>query len=165
VRNAGAGEAFADQRVTQGQADDVGDICGDRGDGRGVGDGVQRGAADVDTAAQESVAGGVGVEALQGFLDPLGVAVEDGVADVVAQGAEVGGVVVEAFEFQQDCPYLSRCGWYVDAEGVFDGVDVGEAVPDGGVAGDPLREGDPVVGDPTAEERFGAFVDVPEAGF
>jgi len=48
------------------------------------------------------VAGGVGVEAQQGLFDPHGVGVQDGVPDVVAQGAEVGGVVVEAFEFEQD---------------------------------------------------------------
>jgi hypothetical protein len=46
------------------------------------------------------VAGGVVVEAEELFADALGVGVGDAVGDVVAEGAEVGDVVVEAFEFE-----------------------------------------------------------------
>jgi hypothetical protein len=44
------------------------------------------------------VAGDVVVEAQELFADALGVGVEDGVADVVAQRADVGDVVMQPFE-------------------------------------------------------------------
>jgi len=54
------------------------------------------------------VASDVVVDAQELFADALGVSVEDAVADVVAQCADVGDVVVEAFEFEQRG---LRCAW------------------------------------------------------
>jgi len=56
----------------------------------------------IDAAAQQPVTADLVVEAQELFADTLGVGVEDGVPDVVAQRADVGDVIVEPFELQQD---------------------------------------------------------------
>ena len=71
-------------------------------------------------------------------------ALSDAVADVVAEGAEVGDVVVEAFEFEQHGPQRGALRRALDAEGVFDRQAVGEGVADGGVAADAFGELDAV---------------------
>ncbi|WP_235096239.1 hypothetical protein [Streptomyces sp. A1-5] len=111
------------------------------------------------------MAGDLVVEAQELFADALGLGVEDGVADVVAQCAEVGGVVVEAFEFQEEgAGALGGLG-DVGTGGFFDGEAVGEGVADGGVATDAFGKGEAVLDGAAFEEFLDAFVDEPEAGF
>src|SRR5439155_370961 len=101
----GAGEAFGHQAVAQGEVDDLADVRTDGGQSLGRRDIPQGGAAGQDPAAKQPVPGDFLVQAQQGFLDAQRVGVEDAVADVVAQGADVTDVVVEAFQFQQDCAH------------------------------------------------------------
>jgi hypothetical protein len=54
------------------------------------------------------------------------VRVEHAVADVVAQGANVTDVVVEAFQFQQDRAHAFGIGGDVDAQGVLNRAAVGQ---------------------------------------
>ncbi len=54
--------------------------------------------------------GDVRVEAQELFADAAALGVEDGVADVVAERAEVGDVGVEAFEFEEDGPHPLGAG-------------------------------------------------------
>jgi hypothetical protein len=98
----GAGESVCDDGVVQCQSDDFGDVGADVGQLVRVGEGLDGRAAGVDGAAEQPVSGDVVVDAQELFADALGVGVEDTVADVVAQGADVGDVVVEAFQFQQN---------------------------------------------------------------
>ncbi len=65
-------------------------------------------AADGDSAAQQPAAGHVVVDPQQLLADPLRVRIEDAVPDVIAQCAEVGDVVVQPFELQQDRPDALR---------------------------------------------------------
>ena len=87
------------------------------------------------------MAGHVVVDPQQLLADPLRVGVEDAVADVVAQRAEVGDVVVQALELEQDRPQpvRRRRGRSSDRR-VLDGQAVRQRVPDGGVAADPLGQ-------------------------
>ena len=74
------------------------DVGANRGQFVRIGQRGDRGTAGVDGTAQQAVARDGVVEAQQAFADALGVGVEHAVGDVVAQGADVGDVVVEAFE-------------------------------------------------------------------
>ena len=111
------------------------------------------------------MAGDAAVESEELFSDALGVGVQDAVADVVGERADVSGVVVEAFEFEEQGSEVLTGGRDGDVECVFDGEAVGEVVADGGVAADAFREF--VAGAVVAafEEFLDAFVDEPEAGF
>ena len=91
-------------------------------------------------AAEQPVTGDPVVEAQQLLADPQGVRVEDAVADVVAQRADVGHVVVEPFELEQCRPAGAAPGRGTGQSRVLDGEAVGEGVADGGVAGDPLGQ-------------------------
>ena len=90
------------------------------------------------------MAGDLGVEAQQPFADAQRVGVGDAEADVVAQRADVGDVVVEPLELEQKGRGASALRAADAAAGVFDGEAVGEVVADGGVAGDPFGELDAV---------------------
>ena len=136
----GAGEPVVDHAVAQGEFGDLGEVGGDRRSSSGSGSVMQRDAARADGAAQQPVPGDAVVDAQQLFADALGVGVGQGEADVVAQGADVGDVVVEAFEFEQQGPQPVRVVGQVDAEGVLDGQAVGQGVADGGVAADPFGQ-------------------------
>ena len=57
--------------------------------------------AGVDRPPQQSVTGDGVVDPQKLLAHTLGVGVGQGEADVVGQGAEVGGVVVEAFQLDQ----------------------------------------------------------------
>ncbi len=74
------------------------------------------------------------------FADAHGVCVQDAVADVVAERADVGDVVVEPFEFEQDRALALGVGRHRPAGGVLDGEAVGQSVADRGVAADPFCE-------------------------
>ena len=115
-------------------------------------------------AAEEPVAGDAAVESEELFADAEGVGVEDAVADVVGERADVGGVVVEPFELEQQGAEVLPGGRDGDAEGVFDGEAVREVVADGGVAGDAFGEFDAGAVVAAFEEFLDAFVDEPEAG-
>src|SRR5262249_49955856 len=160
----GPGEAFGDQRVAQGELDDVADVRADRRQPLPCRNAEQGGAAGQDPAAQQPGPGGVLVQAQQGFLDAQRVGIEHAVADVVAQGADVTDVVVQAFQFQQDRAHPSRLDGYLQVQGVLDRAAVREGVSDGGVPGDTFGE-EQAGGDVAAFEQFlHAFVDVPQAG-
>ena len=58
-------------------------------------------AAGDDGAAEEPMAGDAPVESEELFADAEGVGVEDAVADVVGERADIGGVVVEPFELEE----------------------------------------------------------------
>jgi hypothetical protein len=93
-----------------------------------------------------------------------GVDVEDTVVDVVAQGADVGDVVVEPFQFQQDPADPLRVRGYRELIGVFDRAAEGEGVPDGGVAADPFGQFDRLLGTSSMEQPLQSSVDEPEPG-
>src|SRR5207244_7384860 len=112
---------------------------GDGPQAGGFGDGVQGGAAGVDAAAEQAVAGDLGVEPEQLLADALGVRVQDAVADVVAEGADVGDVVVEPFEFEQDRPLARGLGGYTVAGGRPDGQAGRAGVTGGGGAAGAAR--------------------------
>ena len=97
-----------------------------------------------DRAAEQPVPGDLVVDAQQLFADPLRLVVQDAVADVVAQRADVVDVVVQPFQLQQDRPDL--LGGRVDrhAVGVLDGPAERQRVADGGVPADPFGQFDPV---------------------
>ena len=54
-----------------------------------------------DRAAEQAVAGDLGVEAQQLFAERQGAGLGEAEADVVAQRADVGDVVVDALQFEQ----------------------------------------------------------------
>jgi hypothetical protein len=87
--------------------------------------------------------------------------VQDPVADVVAQGADVGGVVVEPFEFEQQGALALGFGWHLPAGGVLDCEAVGEGVADGGVAADAFGQRQGVGCGAAFEELLDSFVDKP----
>ena len=97
-------------------------------------------AARADGAAQQPMSGDGGVDPQQLFADALGVRVGEGESDVVGQRAEVGDVVVEPFELDEQGPQPVYLVGQVDTERVFDGEAVGERVRDGGVAADAFGQ-------------------------
>ena len=111
------------------------------------------------------MAGDAAVESEELFSDAQGVRVQDAVADVVGERADVSGMVVEAFEFEKQGSEVVTGGRDADVECVFNGEAVGEVVADGGVPADAFRElvrGAVVV---AFEEFLDSFVNEPEAGF
>src|SRR6185312_12268913 len=104
VQHRGAGEPVIDPGVAQCQLGDFGEVSSDRLQLLGGGQPVQRYAAGVDSAAQQPMPGHRRVDAQQLFADALGVGVGDAEADVVGQRAQIGGVVVEPFEFDEQGP-------------------------------------------------------------
>jgi hypothetical protein len=160
----GRGEAVGDGGVAEGEVDDLGDVGGDGPQPGRVRHGGEGGAAEVDAAAEQAVSGGLGVEPEQLLADALGVGVQDAVADVVAQRADVGDVVVEPLQFEQDRALAGGLGGYRPPGGVLDGEAVGEGVPDGGVAADALGQWQAGGGGTAFEEFLNAFVDEPQAG-
>ena len=122
-------------------------------------------AAGDDATSQEPVAGDLRVEAQESLADAERVRVGDAEADVVAECADVGDVVVETFELEENRTQHLGGGRGGCCAGFFDGEAVGEGVADGGVAGDPLRQLDTFQRVPAFEESFDSFVDEPESSF
>ena len=91
----------------------------------GSGSETQAGSADGDCAAQQPVAGRLLVEPQQGLPEPGGVGVDDPVADVVGEGAEVGDVVVHAFQLEQERSHEAVLLIDLDAGGGLDRHRVG----------------------------------------
>jgi len=90
--------------------------------------------------AQQTMPGHRVIERQESFAQRQGARVREAEADVVAQRAHVGHVVVQAFEFEQHRAQFVGARADFDTEGLFDGLDEREAVADGAVAGDLLRE-------------------------
>ena len=84
-----------------------------------------------DGPAHQTMAGHRCVDSQQLFPNALRVGVGEGEPDVVGERADVGGVVVEAFQFDEQRAQPVHLIRYVDAEGVFDGQAVRECVRDG----------------------------------
>ena len=150
--------------VAQGQFGDLGDVGSDGPQLGGVGQRLQRDRAGADGAAQQPMPGDGGVEPQQLFADALSVRVGECESDVVGQRAQVGDVVVEPFEFDEQRPQPVHLVGEFDPERVFDGEAVGERVRDGGVAADAFGQVDRAVGRPAVEELFQAAVDEPQSG-
>src|SRR2546421_10137450 len=85
-------------------------------------------------------------------------------AGVVAQGADVADVVVQAFELQEDGAHLLGLRRYLDGAGILDRPAVGEGVADRGVPRDPLGDRQGGRRGASFSELLESFVDVPEAG-
>ena len=98
------------------------------------------------------------------FANALRVGVGEGEADVVGERADVGGVVVEAFQFDEQRAQPVHLVRHVDAEGVLDGQAVRQCVRDGRVTADPLGEVDTLGRRPAFEELLHAAVDEPQPG-
>src|SRR5205823_4667860 len=115
-------------------------------------------------ATEQPVAGDVRVEPEELLADAAGVGVQDAVSDVVAQGAEVGDVVVQTFELEQERPLALGVRADLAAGGFLDGEAVREGVADGGVAADPFGQRQAGGRLAAFEEFLDALVDEPEAG-
>ncbi len=102
------------------------------------------------------------VDAQELFADAEGVGVQDAVADVVCERADVGGVVVEPFELEQECSQVLPGGRDGDAERVLDREAERQVVADGGVAGDAFGELGPGAVVAVLEELLDPFVDEPQ---
>ena len=96
-----AGEAVDDGGVCEREFGDVGEVGGDGGELGGVGEVVYVRAAGDDGSAEEPMAGDAPVHSEELFADAQGVGVDDAVADVVGERADIGGVVVEPFELEE----------------------------------------------------------------
>ncbi len=128
--------------------------CGQRADAR---------AAEDHAAAQEAMPGGVAVEPQEVLAQVEGPGLGEAEADVVAQCADVGHVVVEALQFEQRG--AQDAGVLCDSElpGVLEGQAVSQGMADGGVPRDALGQGQSLVGVLSLEVSFDAFVDEPQA--
>ena len=87
-----------------------------------------------DAAAQQPVAGDLGVESEELFAQGEGMRVGQAEADVVAQRPDVGHVVVEALKLEQYGPQFSGSWRDINPTGLFERQAIGQAVPDGAVA-------------------------------
>jgi len=72
------------------------------------------------------------------------------------RAADVGDVVVEPFEFEQDRPPPQRPGQHGEPFGVFDGLAKRQAMTDGGVAAGPFGQRDRLLWAPVFELLFDA---------
>jgi hypothetical protein len=126
---------------------------------------AQFGGAGPDGPAQQSVAGQLAGQAQQPLAECQGAGMGDAVAHVVAESAEVGDVVGDTFDFQEQGSQAGRVLGYLDPQGVFDGLAVSQVVADRAVAGYTFGEGDSVADGSPFEELFDAAVDEPQAGF
>ena len=104
------------------------------------------------------------VEPQQLFADALSVCVGEAESDVVGQRTQVGDVVVEPFELDEQGPQPVHLVGEFDPERVLDGEAVGERVCNGGVAADAFGQVDCAVSRPALEELFQAPVDEPQSG-
>ena len=138
--------------------------CADLGELGGGGEPPDGRVAGPDGAAEQAVAGDLGVEAQQLLAEGQGACLGEAEADVVAQRADVGDVVVEALEFEQHCPEPGRLGGHRDLAGVLDREAVGEVVRYRAVAGDAFRERDRGAGVLALEEALDAAVQEPQPG-
>ncbi len=113
--------------VAEGELGEFCDVVGDGGEPVGIGQGSDVDAAGREGAAQQAVAGDVGVQPQQRFADAQRVCVRDAVADVIGERSHVGDVVVEPFKFEQNCAQApARCVGQLQSQGVFNGGAVGE---------------------------------------
>ena len=141
-QDGGPGEPVVHHGVAQGQFGDLGDVGRNGPQLSGVGQRLQRDRAGADGAAQQPMSGDGGVEPQQLFSDALSMCVGQTEPDIVGQRAQVGDVVVEPFEFDEQGPQPVHLVGKFDPERVFDGEAVGERVRDGGVAADAFGQFD-----------------------
>ena len=119
-------------------------------------------AAESDRAAQQSRAEEPILCPHETFAQRLGAARRDGEGDVGRQRADVGDVVVDALELQQDHPQGAGPRAAPRRRQTLDRVRVRQRVPDGGVAGDRFREEQSVPPRQAFEALLDALVDVEE---
>ena len=89
--------------------------------------------------------------------------VDDAEADVVAERADVGDVVVQPLELEQYGAPHARLVWDDAPAGVFDRQAVGQGVADCGITGDPFGQLDPRGEIATLEQPLDALVDEPQS--
>src|SRR6185295_6717226 len=63
-----------------------------------------------------------------------------GIGGVVADGPDIAQVVVQSFQFETETPEIAGAPGDLQFEQRFDGLTVGKAVSDGGIAGDPFGQ-------------------------
>ena len=114
-------------------------------------------------AAQKPVAGELFVEAQDAFFEPHRMGIGDGEGHVGGDGADVGDVVIEAFEFQADGAQGPGAGWSFKRRGPLDRMAEGSRVSKAGVAGDALRQADAMRDRNVFKEFLGAFVGIEKA--
>ena len=160
----GAGEPIGDDRVVKRERDDLGHLGSHPSDEREVWLPDEPRVPDGDPAAQQPVPGHSSVVPQQFLAQPLGVDVGDPEADVVGDHPEVGDVVIEPLQLEQERPPRSNLGVDRDAEGLLDCLDERDRVPDRRVAADPLGQLDCLGRQSTLEQPLHAAVDEPQPG-
>ena len=149
--------------VAQGEFGDLGNVGRNGAQPDYVGQCTQRDRARANGAAQQPMPGDGGVEPQQLFPDALSVRVGQPESDVVGQRAQVGDVVVEPFQFDEQGAEPVRIVAQFDAESILDGEAVGNRMRDGGIAADALGQPYRAVGRAALEELFQAPVHEPES--
>ncbi len=124
---------------------------------------VMADAARDDAAAQQAVAGELFVQAQQPLAQAKALRMGKGETGVVADGAEVGHVVVEALHLQQHQAQGTGARRNLTAGQRLQRLAVGQRVADGGVAGDALGQLDALGGQPALEQLLRALVREVEA--
>ena len=104
----------------------------------------------------------VGVEAQQQLPERQSPGLGEAEADVVAERADVGDVVVDALELKKERPELGRFLVKLDPTGLLDGQAVGEVVADRAVSRDALGERDGRLNVASLEEPLDAPVHEPQ---
>ena len=116
---------------------------------------------DADHAAQQPASGQLLVQAQQHLAQAAGVGVGDDEADVGGDGADIGDVVVDPLQFQQDgAQDGGRAAGPRHRPRVLDGLAEGGAVGESGIPGYALGQEDGVVHGHMLEQLFGALMRV-----
>ncbi len=141
VEDRRAAEAVHHQCTRGGQADELLETLAYLGQLDWCGQRTDAGTTQDHAAAEKTMPGRVAIEPQELFAEVEGPGLGQAEANVVAQRADVGHVVVEALEFEQRGP--QDAGILADRElpGVLDGLAIGKAMADSGVPRDPLGQG------------------------
>ncbi len=141
----GALEPVDDQCVAQRDVDDLVEVgqCGlDLGGHVHIRRQVHRHATRNDAAPEQAIARQALVEAQQPLADPEAVRMGGGEPGIVRDHPEVRDVVVQPLQLQQDDAQVLRPLRHLRSRQGLQRLAVGERMPDRGIAGDSLGEGD-----------------------
>src|SRR5437868_12871952 len=87
----------------------------------------------------------------------------DDESDIVHDGSDIGHVIVDAFQLQQDGAHARSQAWNLDRSGALDSLTERCAVRKTGIAGDALREKDGALDRSALKELLCAFMGVEHA--
>ena len=118
--------------------------------------------AERDRAPQEARPEEPFLDGDEAFPEHLGPAGRDREGDVGRDRADVGDVVVQPLQLEEHRPQVAGASRHLDARQPFDGVRIGQGVPDRGVAGDRLGQEQAVAPRELLEALLDALVDVEE---